>query len=113
MSTVFNRDVFQSLVADLGEADTIEVLGTFLADTSGKMTRLVASGDERSLIKREAHSIKSSAGTFGFDELSQLARGLEVVAESATTETLSGSMRELQSAFERARLYAQTTLMVA
>ena len=60
--------------------------------TRGKMQRLAASGDDRSLMKREAHSIKSSAATFGFTALSELARQIEV---AAATMMSSDNRREL------------------
>lgn len=111
MIDLFNRNVFDALCADLGEVDTIEVLKAFLADTAGKMTRVGANWEMRPLIRQEAHSVKSSAATFGFDELAQAARGLELTAETLPTTALRDAVHELQSAFERVRHYAETNLL--
>jgi HPt (histidine-containing phosphotransfer) domain-containing protein len=111
MSQLFDKAVFHLLGAELGEADAIEVLGAFLADTAGKMERLAAIGEARPLIKREAHSIKSSAATFGFEDLSRLARELESGAETMPAAKLQESIGELRRSFETTRQFAQTDLL--
>jgi HPt (histidine-containing phosphotransfer) domain-containing protein len=107
----FDDAVFRSLVAELGEADAIEVLQVFLADTADKIARLAANSQARPLIKREAHSIKSSAATFGFNDLSRLARELEFGAETMTPAKLQESIFELRQAFETAKQFAQVNLL--
>ena len=63
------------------------------------------------LIKREAHSIKSSAATFGFSDLSRLARELEFGAETVTPAKLQVSLGELQQTFKMTRQFAQSKLL--
>ena len=113
MSTPFPFDdaVFRSLVAELSEADALEVLQVFLADTADKVARLGANGQARPQIKREAHSIKSSAATFGFNDLSSLARELEFGVETMTPASLQESIFELRQAFETTRQFAQANLL--
>jgi hypothetical protein len=111
MSQLFDQAVFDLLGAELGEADAIEVLGAFLADTAGKMERLAAGGEARPMIKREAHSIKSSAATFGFEELARLARELESDAETMPVAKLEQSIGELRGSFETTRHFARTNLL--
>jgi HPt (histidine-containing phosphotransfer) domain-containing protein len=111
MKKLFDEAVFETLRSELGEADTTEVLKAFLADTAGKMSRLAVNAESSLLIKREAHSIKSSAATFGFDELSQLARALELGAETMPSARLRESVRELQLAFETISQYALANLL--
>jgi HPt (histidine-containing phosphotransfer) domain-containing protein len=106
----FDDAVFGSLVAELGEADALEVLQIFLADTADKIARLGANGQAIPQIKRQAHSIKSSAATFGFNDLSGLARELEFGAETMTPAHLQESIFELRQAFETTRQFARLNL---
>ena len=111
MNRLFDDTVFHSLGAELGEADTLEVLDAFLTDTASKMETLAANGKARPLIRREAHSIKSSAATFGFEDLSRLASELEFAAETVTPARLQESICELRRAFEATRQFAQVNLL--
>ena len=96
---VFDRAVYDRLVAELGVDDAAEALNVFLADTAGKLARLSADGLDRMAARRAAHSIKSSSATFGFLELSRLAREVEQGAERMSPEHLRASVHELHSAF--------------
>jgi hypothetical protein len=110
-TVAFDRAVFAELGAELGEADAVEVLGIFLDDTASKMATLAASGEDRPLTRREAHSIKSSAAAFGFNGLSRLARELEFGAETIPPAQLQEQIRVLQQAFQAAREFAQANLL--
>jgi histidine phosphotransfer protein HptB len=111
MNRLFDDTVFHSLGAELGEADALEVLDAFLTDTASKMETLAANGEARPLIRREAHSIKSSAATFGFEDLSRLASELEFAAETMTPARLQESICELRRAFEATTQFAQVNLL--
>lgn len=107
----FDESVFRELGDELGAEDTALVLNTFLTDTANRLLRLEADGQVRSAIQREAHSIKSSAATFGFERLSQVARDLEAGAEAMAQAALRESIRELRRAFEATRAFAQDKLL--
>jgi histidine phosphotransfer protein HptB len=107
----FDEDVFLKLVAELGDEDTIEVLKVFLADTANKLTALEANSQARPMIKREAHSIKGSAGTFGFRDLWKLAKELEFSAETMDSERLHEALGSLRQAYEATRQFAQANLL--
>jgi HPt (histidine-containing phosphotransfer) domain-containing protein len=107
----FDESVFRTLGAEIGEAETLEVLEAFLADTANKLTKLDAGGEMLPLIKREAHSIKSSAATFGFDDLSGLARDIEFGAETMDLAKLQESICGLRQAFEMTKRFAQAKLL--
>ena len=85
-------------------------MAVFWDDTAGKVQRLAAQSEERPVVRLEAHSIKSSAGTFGFAQLSQLARELEAGAPTLPLETLREAIRELRQTFEATRDLAQAKL---
>ena len=92
---LFQQATLVALISELGKEDTAEVLKIFLADTSSKMSAIASDLQARSTIKREAHSIKSSSATFGFVELSRLARELESGAEAMSRR----SCRSPQASF--------------
>src|SRR4051812_5454861 len=85
---LFDRSVFRGLCSELGNEDAAEVLQAFLADTPRKMATMTSAMTDRPSIKRAAHSIKSSAATFGFAKLSVLARDLEASIESMSVAQL-------------------------
>jgi HPt (histidine-containing phosphotransfer) domain-containing protein len=108
---LFDQAVFLDLSSDLGQEDTVEVLKAFLTDTSRKMGIMASAVHDRSTIKREAHSIKSSAATFGFAELSALAREIEARSEAVGPAELYEFVETLGRVFERTSTLAQTQLL--
>jgi HPt (histidine-containing phosphotransfer) domain-containing protein len=108
---LFDQTVFLELSSELGQEDTVEVLKAFLTDTSRKMGIMASVVGDRSTIKREAHSIKSSAATFGFAELSVLAREIEARAEAVGPAELYEFVETLGRIFERTSKLAQAQLL--
>ena len=108
---VFDRTVFLELSSELGQEDTVEVLNVFLADTSRKMGIMASAVRDRSKFKLEAHSIKSSAATFGFAELSALARKLEANSEATSVVERQEFVQALHRAFGRVSALAQAQLL--
>lgn len=107
---IFNENVLRELNAELGPDNAAEVMQIFLADTARKMS-VIASDTSRNVIKREVHAIKSSAATFGFTRLSQLARELEACAETIEAATLATSVQALRDAFRETSAFAEKTLL--
>src|SRR5665213_796027 len=68
MNRFFDQTAFDSLGAEIGEADVLEVLSTFLEDTASKMAKLAASIQDRPLIER---AVLDACG-----KLRHLARGI-------------------------------------
>jgi HPt (histidine-containing phosphotransfer) domain-containing protein len=110
---LFDQTTLLELISELGTEDAAEVLKAFLADTSSKMTAIASDLEARSTIKREAHSIKSSAATFGFVELSTLARELESAALAMSLAELQESICTLRQAFERTENFARVNLLTS
>lgn len=108
---LFDQGVFAELSSELGEEDTVEVLKAFLADTSRKMGVMASALQDRSTLRREAHSIKSSAATFGFAELSALAREIESRSETDGPAELFEFVETLGRIFEKTSKLAQAQLM--
>jgi len=108
---LFDKSIFRILVTELGADDIAELLDVFLPDTSEKIDALAANYADRARTKREAHAIKSSAGTFGFAELSGLARDIERGSEAMTEIQLEQSVAELRRSFNATSSFARDNLM--
>jgi len=107
---LFDKSIFQILLTELGPDDVAELLEVFMADTSAKLEALAARYADRPTTRREAHAIKSSAGTFGFAELSGLARELERGAETVSEEQLREFVGALRRSFDATAAFARTKL---
>ncbi|MBN8989932.1 MAG: Hpt domain-containing protein [Rhizobiales bacterium] len=108
---LFDPAVFSELNAELGSEDVTEILRVFLTDTLSKMSVIESGMQDRRAIKREAHSIKSSAATFGFAELSWHARELELRVEAMNSPELLEFTQMLRQVFERTSAFANTSLL--
>ena len=108
---LFDKSIFRILVTELGADDIAELLDVFLPDTSEKIDALTANYADRARTKREAHAIKSSAGTFGFAELSGLARDLERGSEAMSEAELEQAVAELRRSFHSTSSFARDNLM--
>jgi CheY-like chemotaxis protein/HPt (histidine-containing phosphotransfer) domain-containing protein len=80
--SALDREVFEELVREIGEQSASEIHAVFTEETEirMKLLRKLSLELDRIKIGREAHSLKSSAGTFGYRELASLAQKLEEAA---------------------------------
>jgi HPt (histidine-containing phosphotransfer) domain-containing protein len=108
---LFDPSVFRGLCSELGNEDAAEVLQAFLADTPCKMAIMMSDVTDRPSVKRAAHSIKSSAATFGFSRLSALARELEAGIEGMSAPQLHDCVGTLCEAFEQTAEFARASLL--
>jgi len=108
---LFDKSVFRILVAELGADDVAELLHVFMADTSDKIDALTQKYADRPRTKREAHAIKSSAATFGFAELSGLARDLERCSDATSEAHFEQSVAALRRSFNATSHFARDHLM--
>jgi HPt (histidine-containing phosphotransfer) domain-containing protein len=108
---LFDPSVFRGLCSELGNEDAAEVLQAFLADTPRKMALIMSAMTDRVSIKRAAHSIKSSAATFGFAKLSALARDLESGIGDMSAPQLHDCVGTLGQAFEKTVEFARANLL--
>ena len=74
---------YQALVREIGEDGAGEVRDVFWSDTCARLQlfRTLSLAQHHGRIAREAHSLKSAAGTFGYVRLAVLALRLENTAE--------------------------------
>ena len=110
-SVRIDEAVYQVLCSELGDEDAAEVLRTFLSDTSGKFAGLDGKIGNPADMTREAHSIKSSAATFGFLTLSELARELEFGAASLERAEVELLVQRMREAFAETLHFAETRLL--
>ena len=74
---------YEALVREIGEDGAGEVRAVFWSETCARLRefRTLSIAQHRARIAREAHSLKSAAGTFGYVRLAALALRLEQSAE--------------------------------
>ena len=79
---VLDREVLAQLAQDL-EADLLaDVLRQFVEETRERAAR-IAEETDRTVLTREAHTLKSTAGTFGARALCSAARALEMACRAS------------------------------
>ena len=74
---------YEALVREIGEDGACEVRDVFWSETCARLQlfRTLSLARHLARITREAHSLKSAAGTFGYVRLAVLALRLEKTAE--------------------------------
>ena len=77
----------------------------FFEETADRLTlmRQLSCQDDRVRIEDEAHTLKGAAGTFGLAQLSELARTLELSANTITPGDYRNLLDRLDACFQRAR----------
>jgi signal transduction histidine kinase/AmiR/NasT family two-component response regulator/HPt (histidine-containing phosphotransfer) domain-containing protein len=100
-----DRNVFVELVGEVGEQAAAEIHAVFVAETEVRRKLLRELSIERDMIKigREAHSLKSSAGTFGYLELASLAETLEEGARWLAEAEYRELLDRIDAAYSTAR----------
>jgi HPt (histidine-containing phosphotransfer) domain-containing protein len=96
---------YSALVREIGEDGAAEVRAVFWDDTSArlKLFRTLALAQHRAKIGREAHSLKSTAKTFGYVRLAALALQLETTADTVGDAAYRDLLDRMDAAFTAAR----------
>jgi hypothetical protein len=99
-----DREVFKDLAREIGEEAAFEVLAVFTEETAVrlKLLRRLSIEHDSTRIGREAHSLKSAAGTFGYRELASLAFRLEREAARLTGPEYRDILDGLDAAYAAA-----------
>ena len=105
MLPVIDGAVYDELVEEIGEETVCQMLDVFLEETKALLATLprLSCPADRTRIEREAHSLKSAAGTFGFKRLSALARKLELGAGKMSDAEFHAELDLIEQAFDAAR----------
>jgi signal transduction histidine kinase/DNA-binding NarL/FixJ family response regulator/HPt (histidine-containing phosphotransfer) domain-containing protein len=99
---IFRRGPFDELIAEIGADDAREAYQAFIDDATERFARLQATimPAGQAAVKVDAHSLKSTAATFGFDRTAKLAGRLESEAEGMNAAEYDAVLAELQLTFE-------------
>jgi HPt (histidine-containing phosphotransfer) domain-containing protein len=96
---------YAALVREIGEDGAGEVRAVFWSETSARLQlfRTLALAQQHARIAREAHSLKSAAGTFGYVRLAGLALRLEKTAASLGDAEFGDLLAQMDAAYGAAR----------
>ncbi len=96
---------YEALVREIGEDGAREVREVFWSETSARLQqfRTLALAQHHGRIVREAHSLKSAAGTFGYVRLAALALTLEKTAERLGDVEFGDLLDLMDAAYAAAR----------
>ena len=102
--SALDREAFLELTREVGEQAASEIHVVFTSETEARLKRLQEYPIEleRIRIGREAHSLKSSAGTFGYRELASLASSLEQQAVRLTEVEYRHLLDRMETAYSQA-----------
>ena len=93
------------LVREIGEDGACEVRSVFWSETGArlKLFHTLALGQHRARIAREAHSLKSTARTFGYLRLAALSLRLESTADTLGNSEFGDLLQQMDEAFTAAK----------
>ncbi|WP_407116197.1 Hpt domain-containing protein [Bradyrhizobium sp. LMG 9283] len=96
---------YEALVHEIGEDGASEVRDVFWSDTCVRLQlfRTLSPAQHHARISREAHSLKSAAGTFGYVRLAALALRLEKTAEGLGEAEFPVLLDMMDAAYAAAR----------
>ncbi|MGJ4892587.1 ATP-binding protein [Bradyrhizobium sp. HKCCYLR20261] len=100
-----DRDAYAELVGEIGDDAAQEIRDVFLSETDArlKLFRKLSLDSERIKIGREAHSLKSAAGTFGYRRLASYALTLEKNAPRLSEGEYIELLDNIDAAYAAAR----------
>jgi len=113
-SEVLDTTIFAQLARDTSEEILPVMLEAFCRETSGRLETLgrLDSGDamDTAQLQREAHTLKSSAATFGATELHRIARDVEAACRDGRLADAQGMLAALIASGERAIIAVEAYL---
>jgi CheY-like chemotaxis protein/HPt (histidine-containing phosphotransfer) domain-containing protein len=98
-------EAFEELAREIGEEAAVEIRIVFIGETDSRLAlfRQLSIETDRKKIGREAHSLKSAAGTFGYRRLASLARWLEKNIARLTDSEYRELLVDIDAAYAQAR----------
>jgi HPt (histidine-containing phosphotransfer) domain-containing protein len=93
------------LVGEIGDEAAQEIHDVFISETDArlKLLRRLSLQRERIKIGREAHSLKSAAGTFGYRRLANMAQLLEKAVPRLAADEYGELLDGIDAAYAAAR----------
>ena len=100
-----NRAALDELINEIDIDGVRAAVGVFLQETFDRLAllRKLSCEGERTKIEDAAHALKGSSGTFGLEQVSELARMLEHSAQRIVPRDYEDLLARLEAGFERAR----------
>jgi HPt (histidine-containing phosphotransfer) domain-containing protein len=100
-----DREAYAELVDEIGEPAAREIRDVFISETNARLKLLhaLSPARERIRISREAHSLKSAAGAFGYRHLASLAVRLEGSVMRLSTAEYAELLDDIDEAYRAAR----------
>lgn len=101
---VIDRAVFASLKDSVGDDFIGELVDTFWEEAPSMITnmRQALSAHDEDTFRREAHSMKTNAATFGATNLAELARSLEQLARENQLDLVGDQLDLFESLYREA-----------
>ena len=102
---VLDAGVFEQLARDTSPEIVPKMLAAFSKETTGRVQTLRQLADagaaDHEQLQREAHTLKSSAATFGASKLHAIARDVEMACRAGETDRANSMLAELIHSGER------------
>ena len=94
---MLDKDVIAQLIADIGDDVFLRLSKQFLEETLNRLQSLQDCHQQKAWgdLARHAHSLKSTAQSFGLPETGQHARQLQVAADNRDIEGIEKMLPEL------------------
>jgi two-component system, sensor histidine kinase len=111
----YDPAIYAELAEALGPGGIGDVLELFLSDTERRflVMREAAKDDDSERVKREIHSLKSSAANFGFLRLSAMAQALEQDAFGLNWPELLARLEAVAREFAAVKTFAAAHLLTS
>ena len=91
---ILNKDILKALENEIGYSDLSDLLKVFIEDLNENYSKLQVDTISNEELNSITHTLKSTAGTFGAEELSILA--LEINTDIKTNNLKDSSMTKLK-----------------
>jgi len=85
---LLDEDTLRQIIHDVGQETAIELIGMFIKEAKGRVKRIatLTGPDNIEEMAREAHSLKSTALTYGVVGLGEAAKKLELASKEGTVD---------------------------
>jgi len=112
---IFDPVAFTDLIKEIDLDAALEIFNAFIEDSQHRLRSLpaLALDTDRNRLRVEAHSLKSTAATFGLRKLSELARQLEREAPVIQQPDFQSIVDRLDEAFETGKVHFEETFRPA